>query len=339
MIFRSCLLATASLVFSLWGCSGAPDAASNQAADSGDAAPKPSRNRLLFCGDVMLCRDVGAQIRRHKDPAYPFRKIAPFLAAADLTFVNLESPFADRGPRGDRGMVFRAPPETIEGLVLSGVDVAATANNHTRDCGSYGVTFTIDWLKQHHIEPVGTAATSEAAHEGVVLERNGVRFGFLAYTYDQNNGNWRDTDPRIAMLDPEAMRRDVSAIRKKSDVVIVSMHAGYEYRKNPNAGQVQFAHQAIDAGAALVIGHHPHVTQPMEKYRDGVIFYSLGNFIFDQYQRVATQHGEIAEVTFSGHAVEQTNLYPISIKQDGPELDRRKDPVKEDKIQAPSAKL
>jgi poly-gamma-glutamate capsule biosynthesis protein CapA/YwtB (metallophosphatase superfamily) len=70
-----------------------------------------------------------------------------------------------------------------------------------------------------------------------------------------------------------------------------------------------------------------------------VIFYSLGNFIFDQYQRVATQHGEIAEVTFSGHAVEQTNLYPISIKQDGPELDRRKDPVKEDKIQAPSAKL
>lgn len=287
----------------------------------------------------MLCRDVGAQIRKHKDAAYPFRKIASFLADADLTFVNLESPFADRGPRGDRGMVFRAPPETIEGLVLSGVDVAATANNHTRDCGSYGVAFTLDWLKQHHIEPVGTAATSETAHEGIVLERNGVRFGFLAYTYDQNNGNWRDTDSRIAMLDPEAVTRDVTAIKKKSDVVIVSMHAGYEYRKNPNAEQIKFAHQAIDAGAALVIGHHPHVTQPMEKYRDGVIFYSLGNFVFDQYQRVATQHGEIAEVTFSGPAIEQTNLYPVSIKQDGPELDKPKDPAKEYKAQGPSAKL
>jgi poly-gamma-glutamate synthesis protein (capsule biosynthesis protein) len=270
----------------------------------------------------MLCRDVGRRVRETKDPAYPFLKIAPLLASADLSFVNLESPFADTGPRGEEGLVFRARPETITGLVLAGVDVASTANNHARDCGDHGILYTIAWLREHHIEPVGTGETPEQAHAGVVLERHGVRFGFLAYTFDQNNGNWRDIDWRVALLDIPTMQGDVAQLLKKADVVIVSMHNGSEYQPRPNQMQVEFAHAAIDAGATLVIGHHPHVTQPIEHYGRGVIFYSLGNLVFDQFQRAETKHGEIAEVVLAGKQITRAGVIPVRITRDGPEVEQ-----------------
>jgi poly-gamma-glutamate capsule biosynthesis protein CapA/YwtB (metallophosphatase superfamily) len=303
------------------GCSRQPAPQVEPAQASADQAAALPVNRLLFGGDVMLCRDVGRRIRETKDPTHPFVKIAPFLSSADLTFVNLESPFADKGPRGEEGLIFRARPETIAGLVLAGVDVASTANNHTRDCGDHGVLYTIDWLRQHQIEPVGTGETPEQAHAGVVLERHGIRFGFLAYTFDQSNGNWHDVDWRVAMLDIPTMQQDVAALLKKADVVIVSMHDGWEYQPKPSPEQVVFAHAAIDAGATLVIGHHPHVTQPMEHYGRGVIFYSLGNFVFDQFQRVETQHGEIAEVVFAGKDITRAGVISIRITRDGPELE------------------
>jgi poly-gamma-glutamate synthesis protein (capsule biosynthesis protein) len=158
-------------------------------------------------------------------------------------------------------------------------------------------------------------------HEGVVLVRHGIRFGFLGYTFDQQNGNWRDLDPRIAMTDIPALCRDVTAMRKRADVVIVSMHNGIEYMPRPTAAQVAFAHAAIDAGAKLVIGHHPHVIQTEEEYRNGMIFYSLGNLVFDQYQRVATQRGEIVEISFMGREVLATHRMFVKITPTGPELE------------------
>jgi poly-gamma-glutamate capsule biosynthesis protein CapA/YwtB (metallophosphatase superfamily) len=285
------------------------------------AAPPPSETRLLFGGDVMLCREVGRRIRASGDPAHPFHKIAPLLKSADLTFVNLESPFADRGPGGESGLIFRARPEAIAGLVEAGVDVASTANNHARDCGDHGVEYTVSWLRQHNIEPVGSAETAERAHQGVVLARHGIRFGFLGYTYDQSNGNWRNVDERVALADAYAMRRDVLRMRQRADVVIVSMHHGIEYERQPSPAQMVFARMAIDAGASLVIGHHPHVTQPVEYYRGGAIFYSLGNLVFDQFQRAETQRGAIADVRFLGTQLASVELIPVRITHDGPEVE------------------
>jgi poly-gamma-glutamate synthesis protein (capsule biosynthesis protein) len=280
----------------------------------------PVEDTFLFTGDVMLTRDVGRRIREEKDPAWPFRQIAPYLASADLAFVNLESPFSDKGKRTEHGLVFNADPANIAGLLLAGVDVASTANNHSRDCGSHGVEFTYRWLKSHGIEPVGTGESAAEAHRGVVLTRHGIRFGFLAYTYDQKNGNWRDTDDRIADIDISTMKRDALAMNRRCDVLIVSMHNGIEYQKKPNRNQIDFAHAAIDAGATLVIGHHPHVTQPMEFYRQAVIFYSLGNFVFDQFQRQETQKGAIARVQFLGRYVASAEMRPVQITRDGPVL-------------------
>jgi len=281
----------------------------------------PPYNRLLFAGDVMFSRQVRRDILASHDPAMPFRKIAPLLQAADIAFVNLETPFSDEGPYYEHGLIFHAAPEFIAGLQLASIALASTANNHARDCGEHGVTFTIDWLRSHGIQPVGSSESAERTHRGVILVRKGIRFGFLGYTYDQSNGNWRDTDPRIALADDDVVRRDVQALRKRCDVVIVSMHNGIEYMPKPTAKQISFAHAAIDAGAALVIGHHPHVIEPVEQYKTGEIFYSLGNFVFDQYQRVATQHGEMAEVSFLGMRIFNTKIIPVRITSSGPELE------------------
>lgn len=280
-----------------------------------------SYNRLLFTGDVMLSRAVRRQILAAHDPALPFRKMVPLLAAADITFVNLESPFSDRGSYNEDGLIFHAAPDSIAGLQLAGVSIASTANNHSRDCGPHGVEFTVSWLRAHGIAPVGSSESESATHEGVVLTRHGVRFGFLGYTFDQQNGNWRDIDGRIAVTDMPSLSRDVIALRKRADVVIVSMHNGVEYMQKPAAAQIAFAHAAIDAGANLVIGHHPHVIQTEETYHDGLIFYSLGNFVFDQYQREATQRGEIVEISFLGSKILNTHRMFVKITPTGPELE------------------
>jgi poly-gamma-glutamate synthesis protein (capsule biosynthesis protein) len=247
--------------------------------------------------------------------------MAPMLSASDIAFVNLESPFSDQGPYHEGGLIFHAAPDTIAGLQLAGIAIASTANNHARDCGPHGVTFTITWLRSHGIEPIGSSDSEAAVHQGVILTRNGVRFGFLGYTFDQNNGNWKDTDKRIALADPKGVCRDVVELRKRVDVVIVSMHHGVEYMSKPSAAQIAFAHAAIDAGASLVIGHHPHVVQPSESYRGAPIFYSLGNFIYDQYQRAETQHGEIVQISFLGRNILATHVMPVKITPTGPELE------------------
>jgi len=276
--------------------------------------------RLLFGGDVMLSRHVAAVARKRADPAWPMRGVAGLFSSADIAFVNLESPFSDRGRTIEDGMVFKAEPEMIEALSIAGIDVVSTANNHARDRGSHGVEFTLDLLAKASIAAVGTGLTAEAAHQGAVLQRNGVRFGFLAYTFDQSNGNYSDRDERIAMPDADRMTVDVKSMLGRADVVTVSMHAGWEYYRRPNPWQQKFARAAIDAGASIVVGHHPHVTQTVESYAKGVIFYSLGNLVFDQLQRKETQRGAIADVRFIGTRIVSYGIIPIEIVQTVPKL-------------------
>lgn len=282
--------------------------------------PRQARTRVVFGGDIMLARYVGQLARAKHDPAFPFREIAPVLGAADVAFANLESPFSDSKTIYESRMVFKAEPEMIAGLELANFAVLSTANNHARDCGSHGLEFTLDWLRKHHIEPVGTGKSAEAAHAGVVIERHGVRFGFLGYTYDQSNGNYKENDERVAMINVGQMRTDVVNMRQRADVVIVSMHAGLEYSPKPNRQQTEFARAAIDAGASVVAGHHPHVVQPWERYRDGVIFYSLGNLVFDQVQLAETQRGILGEVSFQGARIDDARAIPVKIVATAPRV-------------------
>jgi gamma-polyglutamate biosynthesis protein CapA len=277
-------------------------------------APPPAPGvRMLLGGDIMLSRYVGRLAREKHDPTWPLHEVAPLLASADIAFANLESPFSDQGHGFDKGMVFHAEPEMIAALKTAGLDVVSTANNHVRDCGGHGIEFTLDLLAKNGILATGTATTAKLAHEGVIVARKGVGFGFLGYTFDQSNGNHNDVDDRVAMMDVDQMIADVTSLGQRADVVIVSMHAGNEYQPSPNTLQQRFARAAIDAGASMVVGHHPHVVQTIESYGNGVIYYSLGNLVFDQFQLTKTQRGWIADVRFMGPRMVGYGIIPIDI--------------------------
>ncbi len=304
------------LLASLAGCTSKPKA---EAASEPVATP-PVKTRIVFGGDVMLSRWVGRNAHQRNDPSWPFREIAPLFQAADIAFANLESPFTERKRPFDTGMVFGAAPDMVEGLRFAGIDVVSTANNHARDGGARGVEFTLQLLKENGIAAAGTGQTEQLAHEGAVIERNGSRFGFLAYTYDQRNGNYADDDNRVAVMDVDRLREDIAGMRPRADVLIVSMHAGSEYQVRQNAQQTAFARAAIDSGAVMVAGHHPHVVQPVEEYKDGVIFYSLGNLIFDQSEPRGTERGLIAEVIFERNRLAAYAVKPIIIRNTIPKL-------------------
>ena len=276
--------------------------------------------RVVLGGDMMLARYVWLAAQQHKDPGWSFQKIATLFREADLAFANLESPFAETGPYFEDRMVFRTHPSMVEGLTAAGIDVVSTANNHSRDAGPRGIEFTLEHLAKHGIAAVGTVRNAGEKQKGLVVERKGTRFGFLAYTFDQRNGNHLNDDARVGMMDPAGVAADIAALRPHCDVVIVSMHAGVEYQPRPNAEQIRFAHAAIDAGATVVAGHHPHVFQPAERYKHGVIFYSLGNLVFDQAERPGVKQGAIAEVDFLGDQLAGYLIREVTIRNTVPTI-------------------
>jgi len=242
---------------------------------------------LLFVGDILLDRGIEWAVQKHGkgDWKWPLLPIADTLQQADLLFGNLESQISDKGTRVGSIYSFRAEPESIETLLYGGFDVVSVDNNHSFDYTREALEDSIMRLK---------AAGIQVAP--VTTEVNGTTIAFLAYQ------KWRmrqDYEAQIAAIE--------------ADIVIVSIHAGEEYAQDPSEFQKVFSRAAINAGADLVIGHHPHVLQPLEKYKDGWIIYSLGNFLFDQTFSEETMQGAILKVTFKNKKVEEVSLLPTQI--------------------------
>jgi len=276
--------------------------------------PLPSSSTtIFFAGDIMLSREVENKMIGAQDFTLPFQKIAEFSAASDIAFANLESPFSDKASISENRMVFRAPLAAIEGLNLGGFDVLSTANNHALDQGRYGLEKTYSWLKEHGILPSGTHPEAITQVDNVI-ERNGILFAFLSYTYSAANLGG-DSNPLVGNFnDIERMKQDLLEVRGHyADVVIVSMHAGTEYTREPHDKQKAFARAAIDAGADLVIGHHPHWVQTVEQYQGRWIFYSLGNFVFDQMWSQDTQEGITVLATYREQELVKLEVNPIVI--------------------------
>ncbi len=278
---------------------------------------KDIETTLAAGGDVMLSRYVGTKIRKSGDMALPFRKISNIFSEADIAFINLESPFYNQGEYVTDGMVFKSEPETIEGLNLAGIDIVSMANNHAKNRGSNGLLYSFDLLNKNNIEYAGAGRNFNEAHQEKIIEKEEIKFAFLAYTYS-DGANFKSSvtsnDPDVAFMNILEMKKDVERARKTADVIIVSMHAGAEYQNYPNVEQKEFAREAIDAGANLVLGHHPHVVQTTEKYNNGFIIYSLGNLVFDQMWSQETQEGVIASCKFVNKNLKQINFIPIKIE-------------------------
>ena len=270
---------------------------------------------LMFVGDIMLDRGVEYMVEKegNGDFKFPFLKIAKYLKQADILFGNLESQISDRGKNIAIINSFRANPEAIEGLVFAGFDVISVANNHIYDYADAAMENSFKRLKEVGIAYVGAGFNKKEAHSGIIKKVKGVKIGFLAYT-NLAAEYWlaKDEKSGITTLSEKELVEDIKKIKEKTDLVVVSFHFGEEYQLQPNQYQRNLAHLAIDNGVDLVVGHHPHVIQSIEEYKDGFIAYSLGNFIFDQGFSEKTMEGLLLNVLVLNKKIEAVN--PIKIK-------------------------
>ncbi len=278
------------------------------------STPKNRSVEFIFGGDIMLSRQVNNKMEKYNDYSWPFLKIADYLKSADLTIINLESPFVISKdyfvPTGS--FLFKVNPKAMTGLLAAGVDIVSLANNHSFNQGAKGFLETSQILNDGGIKYIGAGKNKEEAHLGEVVEINNQKFGFLAYAYPEDNSVAGTNTPGIADMDVKKMRDDVKRLKNDGAIVIVEMHAGIEYTTKPNEQQVVFSRAAIDAGASAVIGHHPHWPQTFEFYQGKPIIYSLGNLIFDQMWSKETQQGMLAKMSWN-NGWEKIELVPIKI--------------------------
>lgn len=268
-----------------------------------DGLDRQRLRTLIATGDVIPARAVDSQIRAlGNDFLYPVYETADTLRAADITLINLEAPLIEGCPHHRSGFTFCGQPGFVEALVHAGVDVAGLENNHIGNYGVEGIAATKALLAQHGIDYADRSTL-------VVRDVRGLQFGFLAF-----NGVGE-------YIDRDAMMAAISQGDSQVDVLVVAIHWGAEYVSVPEPAPgiapddpVEIGHLAVDAGADLIIGNHPHWVQAVEVYKGKLIAYAHGNFIFDQMWSLETRQGVVGRYTFYDDRLVQVEYLPVLIE-------------------------
>ncbi|HEV2016803.1 MAG TPA: CapA family protein [Gemmatimonadaceae bacterium] len=279
---------------------------------AGDDDPRLS---FLGGGDVML----GGRGRKAVEELgidYPLAAVQPLLALSPIVMANLEGPFAAGARRVERQFSYRVNPGLASALPRAGVNVVTLANNHLVDCDRDGVTETLETLRRVGVSAVGAGADQSAAHAPAIIDAYGRRVGILAYYWNRRCAATSSL-PGSAMDPPEALEEDIRTLRARADRIVVTFHWGIPYDRNPSAEDRAKARFAIDCGADVVIGHHPHVLQPFEIHRGRPIFYSVGNLAFGSGNSHA--EGCLIGIRFDNHATTAT-IYPLYVKNRDPRV-------------------
>lgn len=290
-----------------------------------------SKITLVAVGDILLGRGVGRKIERY-GTSYPFEHVAGILSAADLAFGNLEGPLAARCTKATKRFSFQAKPSYREALVKAGFDVLSLANNHSTDCGDVGLMDTMTNLDAAGIRWSGAGKNLAEAESAVLMDVKGIKVAFVAFSEFLPERLSRRTDGiSVNYASVETVQRAVKAARGRADVVVASFHWGVEYASRPVDAQVKLAHAAVEAGADLILGHHPHVIQGLqmetvkrpEGSRRALIVYSLGNFVFDSPRMLGGRPLEtfILRCTLSPEeGLETIEILPASLEDYRPRL-------------------
>ncbi|MCZ6731706.1 MAG: CapA family protein [Gammaproteobacteria bacterium] len=276
--------------------------------------PGPAALQLAAVGDIMLGGSAVPELRR-EGYDYPFLLVQPILRQADVVFGNLEGPLTDAGQAApDKRYVFRSPPAKVApALAAAGFTVVSLANNHTMDYGVEGLKQTMAALDEAGIQHTGAGMNLQEARRPAFVKSGDYTLGFLAYSLTFPESFWAQGQrPGTAFGHASHVRADVAAARDQADVVVVSFHWGREATTELRDYQSKLAHAAIDSGASVVLGHHPHILQGIEYYKHGIIFYSLGNFVFGSYSRKATR-SIIALLNLRGAKVLEVKLIPVNV--------------------------
>jgi poly-gamma-glutamate synthesis protein (capsule biosynthesis protein) len=272
----------------------------------------------LTFGDHPLCVGFGAHSRfRREEPLFPFRRSLEALQRSELLFGNLECTHSSIGLRrwNYQSVQMRGEPRMIEGLRGAGFKVLNVANNHSVQHGVSAFADTISMLEHAGIQCCGLAADAFALHaKPVVVAQNGLRVGFLGYSLRPRQ--YFEHIPPYAEGEPDAMVRDVEELRPKVDAVVVSVHWGDEFIQEPSPSEIRLAHRLADAGATLVIGHHPHALRGMERHGAAQIVYSLGNFVCDMAWDESLRTSMIFECLLTTEGAQDVRLVPVYINDD-----------------------
>ena len=270
---------------------------------------------VLAVGDIML----GERTRKvicEENADYPFAGVIPLLRRSEIVFGNQEGPFAGEAAKADRNFSYRVNPRLATALTRANVNVVTLANNHLTDCGRAGVLETLAALASAGVAVVGAAENERTAHQPVIRQAGRWRVGLLGYYWNRRTAATSEL-PGSAMDTPEDLRADIGALRRKVDRVVVEFHWGIPYEREPLPEDREKARLAVDCGADVVVGHHPHVIQPMEVYRGCPIFYSVGNFTFGSGNSLA--EGLMVGFRFEEEETE-VQVYPLYVKNRDPRV-------------------
>lgn len=279
---------------------------------------------IVFTGDVLLDRGVRKQIER-KGIDHIFSAVKDSFLAADATVINLECPLTDVYTPVMKKYIFKADEKWAASLKQYGVTHAAMANNHTYDQGSTGLLNTVRALKDNDIIPMGFGFMDEERVKPVELEKNGIKVALFNSVFLRLE-NWIQTDgePGICMAKGNELANQISSYKQKhpDTKIIAVVHWGVEFMPYPSHQQQMDAMLLATAGADVIVGHHPHIVQPVRTIQNCTVIYSLGNFVFDQ-KRADGNVAQMAKVTF-GKKETLVNLYDVDIVNCRPEVVRNR---------------
>ena len=268
---------------------------------------------IAAVGDLMLGGRAEPFLKKF-GPDYPFADVMPFLTKADVVVGNLESPISTRGTAvGNKKFTFRTGTIAAEALTKAGIRVVTLANNHSMDYGPLALQETLGALDASNILYTGAGMDLDDARSPAILKIKGKTIAFLSYslTFPLEffaSANRPGTAPGYA----DFVRADIEKVRPSADLVVVSFHWGAELMTTAKDYQVELGRKAIDWGADLVLGHHPHVLQELEVYKNRLIAYSLGNFVFGSESN-RTNTSMILLLTFQGKSLARVEAVPLDV--------------------------
>ncbi len=270
---------------------------------------------LGFVGDMMFDRLVKSSVARNGgDYNFLFTNIKGDLKKYDFLFGNLEGPVSDLGKNVGSKYSFRMDPEILPVLKNVGFKAVSVANNHIGDWGHKAMADTFSRLQTVGIEPVGGGASSSPAYRPRYFDVGGLKIAIIgASEFGKGYTEATEKTAGIAVIDKKKLASSTKEALSKSDFVIVSLHFGTEYAPEPNDYQKDVAEFLIDSGANLVVGHHPHVLEPLVSHKGGYIAYSLGNFIFDQDFSSTTMSSAILDLIIANKKIISIKLIPIQL--------------------------
>ncbi len=276
---------------------------------------------LVFTGDVLLDRGVRPHAEREGVVAL-FAGVDSVFRQADAVVINMECPLTDTISPVNKHYIFRADTRWAKDLRKAGVTHAALANNHTNDQGRQGLRSTYHHLKQADIEPLGYGFSREERMKPIIIRKGGIEIAlFNSVTVPLEN--WYDLDERPGICQASASVlanaiRAYHAVHPSAKIIVV-LHWGIEFQTIPSIQQRKDAQILISAGADAIVGHHPHVVQPLRYINGKPVFYSLGNFVFDQTPPIANQ-ATMAQLVIQGDSIIASSI-PVKIKNCKPEIE------------------